>query len=982
MKIFKRALCFLLAATMLFALAACNIGGDTTGDTTGTTGPSGDNGKVTYTVTVKTNAGMAMEGLNVFLYADAALTDMKGAAGTDASGKATFNLAEGNYYVQLQGVATGFDVKESYAMNGTSLNITLTSSLVEGEDVTSHTFKVGDVMYNFTYEDNSRMICTECNTINNNYVILEDGSFISRKNCENCEAAMDWENPTFPTVTLSEVLEGKDLVVLNFWYSTCNPCVSEFPVLNEAYGMFAENAAVLGLNSYAPDTVGNVMSFETQYSMELDFPLGKVNNSFNNQSFIDPKTGSASQGYPTSVFVDRYGVICAIEVGSMTSLTQWASVFDHFVGDDYKQVLVKGLDELIERMLPQFEQPTVEEIAAAIQSGEFNVNYHGDEEDVYAWPFVVTEKDGRTCLKASNQRIYESYAILYADIELKAGEVVAFDYLVSCESGGDYLHVIVEGEAIYSITGVKDDWQKAYCWVAPADGTYSIALCYIKDTDTDNGDDTVYIDNLRVVTVEDIDTPSYIPHQAAVEQADGSFEYATIVYNEADGYYHVGSVDGPLLLANLMTYTQLVEDNFLYALALEGEFVVDGHNYLEEFTPFCTVASNSQLYGYCTVTKELAEILKVIAQIKGFDGHPDEWLKVCKYYMAYGTNGEQLEDPCAGLSWFSAYEAVLGNGYVDADGNGQNFFYYDGRPIMPRGLRARFVPAVSGAYRITSHTDYTDGLDAWIFDRDGNMIYQHDGGEMLHYLYADEKNVTMVIYMEAGKDYYIDIAMYDVYGVGYITYDIEYLGESYDLFTSCSPGPFTWDLVSEKTICYYVDVVLGPDGYYYEDLGLDANGNQRYGSMIYAYFLGGTAVFSQAVYPTMLDLGGFDFSKSESDLEILAYLKKFDGDVEATDAYLHELWGADYEELAEIYKLEDVYAGIYHGEGEDYTEEVRAYVAKIIQNNPSVELNGCVPVDARLAELLQMLMDKYTFDGVEYSWQKLCYYYQHIGPNE
>ena len=40
------------------------------------------------------------------------------------------------------------------------------------------------------------------------------------------------------------------------------------------------------------------------------------------------------------------------------------------------------------------------------------------------------------------------------------------------------------------------------------------------------------------------------------------------------------------------------------------------------------------------------------------------------------------------------------------------------------------------------------------------------------------------------------------------------------------------------------------------------------------------------------------------------------------------------------------------------------------------------PVDARLAELLQMLMDKYTFAGVENSWTKLCYYYDELGPEK
>jgi lipid A disaccharide synthetase len=39
---------------------------------------------------------------------------------------------------------------------------------------------------------------------------------------------------------------------------------------------------------------------------------------------------------------------------------------------------------------------------------------------------------------------------------------------------------------------------------------------------------------------------------------------------------------------------------------------------------------------------------------------------------------------------------------------------------------------------------------------------------------------------------------------------------------------------------------------------------------------------------------------------------------------------------------------------------------------------GCVAVDAELANILQQLMDKYTFEGVENSWLKLCYYEQYF----
>ena len=991
---FTRVLSFVLALVMVMGLAACDGGKDSTG-TTGTTGPSGstENAKKTYTVTVKTNGGMAMAGFNVYVYNDSALTDMKAAAATDEKGQATFEMVEGEYYVQLQGIPAGYDVQPYYTFNGTSANITLTSGLVTDETVENHVFKVGDVMYDFTFADQSRILCKACGEYNDTAETLvntaEDGtevkSYISRLDCAFCGEELDWKNPEFPSVTLADVLGEKDLVVLNFWYTTCGNCVDEFPILNEAYRMFGEDVAVLGLNSYGPDTYTGVMTFESSYSLELDFPLGKVSNTFCPSNFINPLTGEGAAGYPTSVFVDRYGVICAIEVGAMTSLTQWVSVFSHFVGDDYQQKTVASLEELIERVLPTEPFPTDEEIAAAIQDGEFNVDYYGDEDDTYSWPFVVTEKDGRTCLKASNQMIYESYAILYASIELEAGDVVAFDYLASCEKGGDYLHVIVDGEAIYSIGEVGTEWKSAYCWVADKAGTYEVALCYIKDSSGDEGDDTVYIDNLRVVTVADIDTPSYIPGQAAVEQADGSYEYITYVYNEQDGYYHVGTADGPLLLANLMGYTQMIEDDFVWNVVLESGFVLDGVDYEEAITPYCTAANNSALTGYCTVTPALAELLIKFTELYGFSGEADEWLKLCKYYTAYGTDGEQLSDPIAGLTWYSAFEAVLGEGYVDENGEGQNFFFYDGRLILPRGLWARFVPEKSGVYRITTtYNDYAGELSGWIFDRDHNTLMEYDGGEMLQFMYAEDNNITFVFYMEAGKDYYIDIAPFvnEAYMVGYVIYDVEYVGETYQLFTSCSPGPHTYEEGSGQTIIRGIDVAIADDGYYHEVLERDEDGNPvRFGSIVYAYFTGSTVCFpSQPIYPLMIDLHAFDFSKTDNDLEILAYMDLNDGDVEATDAYLRELWGSDYEQNMEEYKVEDVFAGIYHGEGEDYTEEIMGYVAKIIQGSNTYELTGCVPVDARLAELLTMLMDKYVFADVDYSWQKLCYYYRYLGP--
>ena len=59
-----------------------------------------------------------------------------------------------------------------------------------------------------------------------------------------------------------------------------------------------------------------------------------------------------------------------------------------------------------------------------------------------------------------------------------------------------------------------------------------------------------------------------------------------------------------------------------------------------------------------------------MADLAGFEeGNKNEWLKLCKYYEAYGTAGKQLEDPCKGLLPFNAYTAKIGKNVST------NFFY-------------------------------------------------------------------------------------------------------------------------------------------------------------------------------------------------------------------------------------------------------------------------------------------------------------------
>lgn len=921
--VFTAVLAIALSLCLCMVLGACN-------KETVAPAPTGTGEVATYTVTVKSAGGLPLEKVAVSVYADNSLTDLKGYDETDENGKATIELEKGiNYAISLSGCPKGYKVEDSYIFSGTETELTLTSEVIKGENLADTTLAVGDIMYDFT-------------------VTTPDGT----------------------KVTLSELLQEKKMVLLNFWYTSCSWCVTEFPFMEEAYQLYKDKVGIVAVDPLN-ETDDAIKAFPAGYNLNLTFPLAACPSTWANTFGI--------QGYPTSVIIDRYGMITLIESGAITSLRPFTSLFETMTADDYTQKLYGSVGELVTNVKPTFEMDTPENVAALLNNGEVSATYHAEEDEdsaEYAWPFIEAEKLGAKCLKASNQGIDGSFAVLYADVELKAGQALGLDYLMSSESGSDTFVVIVNEEDIFTISGVNEQekWETCYPVVADQDGTYEVALFYLKDESNAAGDDTVYLKNVRIVGTDAIDTPTYLPREAAVSVDGFEYKYADLVLSSKDGYYHVGSENGPFLLADLMGYTQFSEESTIWEMAYNGKIVLDGKDYQEELTEFCNYASNAK-GGVCTVNQELYDLLVVVDKVMGFDDADDkEWLKICKYFQAYGTNGAQLEDPIAGLATFSAHTAKLGKNVPT------NYFYYS-QIIMPRGKLAKFVPSKSGVYRITSRSESPHGVDGWIFDENHEILLTYEQDERL---FNESEEVSMVYYMEKGKSYYIDIAFWDPYEVGYIHYDIEFIKEEYEHFRLCSPGPFTYDSDATGDAMYHVihggiKAVLGSDGYYRADLG---NGQQ--GSKIYADFTGVTSLFNSPIATVgnvkgMIDKGGFDFSKDENDQYILTVMAQNDNDPTKTDAALKELWGEDYEANYEIYKVEDVYAGKYHGKGQDYTEVIKTYLPKMIKDR-NKEREGCVLVDQQLAEILQQLMEKYTFENVDQGWLKLCYYYDYLGP--
>ena len=915
-------------AIAIVVLVIVLTGGKGNGDNGGHGNNGGDDidiifGKTEdYSITVVTKGGMAFNQLPVYIheYEDGALGDMVedvGYGATNESGKVTFKLPKGKEYAAIVSLPNGYDAQPFYPLVSNDLTITVSSEVISDTSLVGVSYNLGDIIRDFT-------------------VTTTDGTLF----------------------TLSDALEDKEAVLINFWGTGCTYCIQEFPLMQSAYEKYKDKLAIIALDppAFYQDTIHDVSNFKDSNGLTFDVALDTVDLF----SAFSPVFNGQNPGLPLSVVIDRYGVIAMVEIGAITSERAFEVVFEHFTADNYEQKLIVDYEDIVPKEKPDVEMPSSEELSQIFDKGTIDgVTYlpypdsATDEEKEYSWPFVIDQLEFNgelyDVIKTSNAFKEGSFAQLLFDVHLNAGEVLAFDYFASTELGADILYVVVDGKDIYSISGQGTSWETCYAFVVEESATYEVGLVYAKDSSDDVGNDTVYLKDLRIVTEADIDSPTYI-YRFAATNPDKYNNYQDFINPilGSDGYYHVNSADGPILLADLMSYTRFAEDDTVYYMATEllNNGQISEAEY-DKIIDYCNYASNAAIYGVCSVTPELKELLDIIVEYFGNPDEENDWLRICCYYDAYGTDGKQLQDPIKGLALFSAYDVIESNkGSTDFP----NSFTYD-RVIMPRGLLGKFTPAVSGTYLITSNTydEVTDThaeCNAWIFtatafgQREAWLTYENVDRLNI----GDNNNCYMIAYLEAGKDYYIDIAYYDVYGEGTIKYRVERLGdEGVYRFSLASPGFFTAleSVTGEltETIAGGIDVVLGDDGIWREK-----RTDGRVGSILYADFTMTTPIFTSNTLGGMIDRGAFNFTRDE--------------DGESSD-----LGGDCTEQARKIYENR-IQVG--------YNEQLGEYIEE------GDERIGCVVVTDEVAELLQKLMDKYTFKGVENSWTKLCYYHQYF----
>ena len=231
---------------------------------------------VVYSVTVKNQAGMQFSDITVNVYADNTCKTLKGSAITDSYGTVEFTLNKSNQYrITLGNVPKEYKVASTYSFDGTNAVITLTTAVIK-EPLPS-SLKEGDIMYDITVTD-----------------------------------------PSGKTYTLSEILEKKNMVMLNFWYANCGACKMEFPYINDAYLKYKDDIEVLAVNPY--DSMSSIDYVQSNYG--LKFPMVSCDIQL-------AKTFGVS-GYPTTVIIDKYGVILMVELGARVEAEYWEELFGAF----------------------------------------------------------------------------------------------------------------------------------------------------------------------------------------------------------------------------------------------------------------------------------------------------------------------------------------------------------------------------------------------------------------------------------------------------------------------------------------------------------------------------------------------------------------------------------------------------------------------------------------------------------------------------
>ena len=248
--------------------------------TTPTAGTTTAPNLVTFTATVRNDQRQPVSDVTVSVWASDDV--MIGHGITNDRGVARITLADypvHSYHVKLSNLPAGYEADAEYRFSSTTVNITIRKTAVQNEkDHCQAQYKEGRKMTDFSLTD-------------------IDGD----------------------TYRLSDLLAQKQLIILDFWYTTCEPCKMEFPYFESAVQKYGDKMALLAINPINDERAMRTLRQQLNASVKtaISFPMMK--------DTCNLYLGFAVTSYPVTVF------IVDIHQGAYTSEKDFLAAIERYL---------------------------------------------------------------------------------------------------------------------------------------------------------------------------------------------------------------------------------------------------------------------------------------------------------------------------------------------------------------------------------------------------------------------------------------------------------------------------------------------------------------------------------------------------------------------------------------------------------------------------------------------------------------------------
>ncbi len=635
MKKFTKIIAAATAALLALSIAGCDknsAGGNYPPFKNPTDQTDVDETSEKYIVNVVSEGGFKLDGVQVSAVRDGTVIRR----GISIEGKIEFGISLGEYDLVIDGstLPAGYYLPEgvSYKTNPSrrdTVTIKVPSKVLPSGSSQISTYALGSIMRDFSF--------TDCN----------DRKYV-----------------------LSDLLKTRKAVVLNFFFTTCGPCQAEFPSIQKAYERRPTNDLEIIAISSTQNGDSNSLVADFARTRGLTFPMG-----------MDPVGLTSAfqiKGFPTTIVIDRYGMIAYRSSGTEVDLSFWTGLFNDFTASNYVQNIVvgdkpggdDGNTPGGDRERPDCSMPASALMEAAANGTEsdgtpLNSTFT-PEKDEFSWPWLIGSDDGGSYIYSSNKGKNSSYAIVHSQFDMKAGDVLSLEYSVSSEAGADKLHILLDGELMNENgwSGDSNGWQSVDLYVADRDKTVDLAFAYRKDQRDPEygvGDDVAKIRNIHLADNSVIENALDVMRVCADGEvtADNKYShYITPVLGD-DGFYHKDTKDGALIY---MTLTQLTpwsdlhtgnntmgENGTTYLSTLfnmtanqfydDNTCVIGGVDITETYRKYVLIQGYMPApYYLIPVSEDLKGWADAfIANYEKGTQHENEWLEFCFYYDHYGN---------------------------------------------------------------------------------------------------------------------------------------------------------------------------------------------------------------------------------------------------------------------------------------------------------------------------------------------------------